>query len=187
MSFQTFKANMLNYMSNQNGIGAYTDFALKLTTEYDSCIKRGYQTINLIPLLSGNVPTMNALVATACTIALTKREGKHTFIDDIGKAVLSYWSPAFLQPGAPPITPAAGAVVNISTVSALCMSPGSWTPVGPLTPTDNTSLFLDLLISSMQSHITTLVFQYTTVSQYPGVPPPIAPGVLIANGYTVPG
>jgi hypothetical protein len=42
MSFQTFKANMNSYMSNQGGIGSYNNFALKLTTEYDMCIKRGF-------------------------------------------------------------------------------------------------------------------------------------------------
>lgn len=187
MSFQTFKATMLNYMSNQDGISSYANFANKLTTEYDACIRRGSQTINSIPLQSGNVPGMLGLVTTACTIAISKREGKHNFADDIGKGVVAYWSGAQLVPGIPPPTPAVGAIVNISTTVVPCINPGTWTPIGPLSPTDNTGLFLDLLIAGMQDHLTKVVFLYNTISQYPGAPPPIAPGVLQATGFTVPG
>ena len=187
MSFQTFKANMNSYMSNQGGIGSYNNFALKLTTEYDMCIKRGFQTVNSIPILLGQNATMLNLVTLACTIALSKTEGLHTFADDIGKGVVAYWAGAQLQPGLPPPTPAVGAILNITTTAAPCTSPGTWTPVGPLNPTYNINLFLDLLIASMKQHLTTLVFTYSTISQYPGAPPPVAPGVLVAQGYTVPG
>lgn len=187
MSFQLFKTNMLTYMMNQPGVDSTDSFANRLTTEYDLCIKKGYQSINPIPLQTGKVSAMENLVKIACTLSLTKQEGMHTFIDDIGKGVIAYWSGASLLVGIPPVEPAIGAMLNLTTTTAVCMNPGSWTPVGPLNQTNTSSVFLDLLVASMQSHLTTLMFQYSTISQYPGVPPLIAPGVLISSSYTVSG
>ena len=70
MSFTTFKQQMNNYMTNQDGIGAYADFAKKITQEYDMCIKRGFQTVNSIPIAAGNTAGMEAMVITACIIAI---------------------------------------------------------------------------------------------------------------------
>lgn len=187
MSFQAFKASMLIYMSNHSGISSSSAFANKLTTEYDMCIKRGIQSINPIPLQNGNVAGMESLVNVACMLALSKTEGMHTFIDDIGNAVISYWVGATLTVGIPPVEPAIGAITNLTTTAAVCVNPGSWTPAGPLSQTNTTSVFLDLLIASMQSHLTTLMFSYTTLSIYPGVPPITAPGALISSAYMVPG
>ncbi len=110
----------------------------------------------------------------------------HTFGDDIGKAVIVYWTGATLVVGIPPVIPATGAVSNITTTAAVCLSPGSWTPMGPLNPIDDSMNFLNRLAGSMQSHLPTTTHMYNTVSIYPGAPPPVAPGVLISPGYTVP-
>jgi|SaaInlV_125m_DNA_1040241.scaffolds.fasta_scaffold00496_8 hypothetical protein len=187
MSFNTFKANMENYMTNQGGIGAFTDFAKKITQEYNMCILRGFQDTNMIPLSAGNTAGMEALVVIACATALSKSDGLHTFADDIGKGVVAFWTGATLTVGIPPIIPATGAIQNITTTAAVCMNPGAWSPIGPLSNTNETSTFLSLLAAGMQTHLTTTVFMYSTISIYPGAPPPVAPGVLIHPAYLVPG
>ena len=142
MSFQIFKQSMLSYMSNQESIESYNDFASKITKEYDMCIKRGLQTINQIPIQKGNNNLMETLVKVACATALGKKNGLHTFGDDIGKAVVGYWTGAVLVTGIPPVIPAFGAMQNISSTSAPVTVPGTWSPIGPLNPTDNIHLSL---------------------------------------------
>ena len=186
MSFAIFKQSMLGYMENQDGIKAFPEFAKKITQEYDMCIRRGYQTINFIPIQTPNIALMETLVTLACTTALGKQKGKHIFADDIGKGVLGYWTGATLVTGIPPIIPAVGSMLNISTTAAMVTTPGKWTPVGPLTPTDDSGIFLDLLIASMVIHLTTIQGLYITISLYPGAPPFVAPGVLTWTGFTVP-
>jgi len=186
MSFAIFKKSMLGYMKNQDGIKSTNDFAKKITQEYDMCVRRGSQTVNLIPISTPNTKLMETLVNLACQISLGKQKGTHTFADDIGKAVLGYWTGATLVVGIPPIIPAPGSMMNISTTAAMVTSPGTWTPVGPLNPTDDSGLFLDKLIASMQIHVTTIMGLYMTVSMYPGSPPFVAPGVLPWTGFTIP-
>jgi hypothetical protein len=188
MSLQTFKANMLRYMQNQEGIESSDDFAAKLTSEYDLCIKRGFQTINNIPLQKGNTQSMESLAKIACQISLTVQEGNHTFIDDLGKAIVMYWTGATLVTGIPPIIPAVGAISNITTTAASVTKPGQWSAIGPTSPIDDTNIFLDTLLAGIQSHLPTVEFLYSTISMYPSVPAPIvAPGILQSTGYTIPG
>ena len=187
MSFNTFKANMGNYMTNQGGIGNFNDFAKKLTNEYNMCILRGFQDTNMIPLSTGNTAGMEGLVIIACATALSKTGGLHTFADDIGKGVVAYWTGAQLTVGIPPIIPATNAVQNITTTAAICMNPGVWTPIGPLANNNETDTFLSILAAGMVNHLTTTVFMYSTISIYPGAPPPVAPGVLVHPAYLVPG
>ena len=186
MSFSIFKSSMMSYMKNQDGIDAFPDFAQKITSEYDMCIRRGLQTVNNIPIQTPNVALMQTLVTLACTTAIAKQKGKHTFADDIGKGVLGYWTGGTLVTGIPPIIPAPGSMLNITSTAAMVTTPGTWTPVGPLSPTDDSGVFLDRLISSMQVHLTTIQGMYMTMSLYPGAPPVTAPGVLTWTGFTVP-
>ena len=186
MSFAIFKSSMMSYMKNQDGIKAFPEFAQKITSEYDMCIRRGLQTINNIPIQTPNIALMQTLVTLACTTALAKQKGKHTFADDIGKGVLGYWTGATLVVGIPPIIPAPGSMLNVSSTAAFVTTPGTWTPVGPLDPTDDSGVFLDKLIASMVSHLPTIQGMYITMSLYPGSPPFVAPGVLTWTGFTVP-
>ena len=187
MSFSVFKSSMLAYMSNQNGITSYTQFANKITTEYDMCVRRGFQLTNNIPLSSSNKAGMLALVNIACQKASFVQSGSHNFIDDIGKGVLAYWSGATLMVGIPPIIPADGSISNITTTNAIVTNPGKWTSFGPEFPTNNTNDFLDILISAMKIHLTTIGGMYLTVSMYPGFPlVPPAPGVRTWEGWEIP-
>ena len=187
MSFAIFKQNMLSYMQNQGSIDSYNDFATKLTTEYDMAVRSGFQTINNIPLAKDNKKLMESMVKLACATSLTKTEGKHNFIDDIGKGVIGYWTGATLVTGIPPIIPATGAVQTLTSFSAFVTNPGTFPKVGLLIPTDDSSVFLDRLIQAMQQHITTIQGMYITLSMYPGFPliPP-APGIRTFTGFTIP-
>jgi hypothetical protein len=186
MSWKIFKNNMSLYMKNQGGIKSSDDFAKKLTNEYDMCVRRGLQTANQVPIMTPNKQLMLTLVKIACKISLSKKSGLHTFIDDIGKGVLGYWTGATLS-NTPPIIPAMGAFQNLYTITGFTTVPGTWAPVGPLTPTDDTNLFLDRLVASLQIHSTTIQGMYITISLYPGFPlTPPAPGVLMWTGWTIP-
>lgn len=187
MSLQLFKTNMLRYMQNQDGIDSFGDFANKFVTEYDLMIKRGFQTVNNIPMEKGNTSAMESLVKIACQTSLAVQQGNHTFIDDLGKAILMYWTGGTLVKGIPPVIPAIGAIANISTTSATVTNPGTWSPIGPTSPTDDSNQFLGTLLAGIQSHLPTIQFLYNTISIYPFVPPtPPAPGVLQSTGFTVP-
>lgn len=187
MSLQIFKSNMVSYMQNQNGIDSSDDFAEKITNEYDLMIKSGFQTVNNVPLQSGNKKSMESFVKIACQSALSKTEGQHNFIDDIGKSIIQYWLGAKLIVGIPPVIPAVGAIQNISTSDVLVINPGQWSPFGPTPPTDDINIFLDILIAGIQSHLPTIQFLYNTTSLYPSIPAPVpAPGILQATGYTIP-
>ena len=188
MSLQTFKANMLRYMQNQQGINSSDDFATKLTNEYDLMVKRGFQTINNIPVQTGNKQSMESLVKIACQISLTVQSGNHTFIDDIGNAIILYWTGTTLVTGIPPVIPAIGSISNITTTAASVSNPGQWTPVGSTPPNNDSNIFLDMLLVGIQSHLPTIQFLYNTISLYPTLPVPTpAPGILQSTGYTIPG
>ena len=187
MSLQKFKANMLRYMQNQEGIGSSDEFANKLVTEYDILIKSGFQTINNVPLQTGNTESMETFVKLACLKASSIQEGQHNFLDDVGNGIVNYWLSATLIVGIPPVIPAIGSIANITTTSTLVISPGQWTPIGPLSPNNDSNIFLSQLIAGIQSHLSTIQFLYNTISLYPSVPAPTpAPGILQSTGYTVP-
>jgi len=50
-------------------------------------------------------------------------------------------------------------------------------------PTDNSEIFLDQLIGSIQTHLPTIKGIYFTISLYPGL---IGPGIVFWNGYSIP-
>lgn len=187
MSLQTFKSNMIRFMQNQEGIESSDDFVDKFVNEYDLMVKRGFQTINNIPVQTGNTETMKTLAKLACQTAISVQSGNHTFIDDLGKSIVGYWTGTTLVIGIPPVIPAVGAIQNISSTSATVINPGQWSPIGPTPPINDSDIFLNTLLAGIQSHLPTIQFLYNTISLYPSVPPtPPAPGVLTSNGYTIP-
>ena len=65
MSWGIFKSNMKRYMANPIGVATQQAFAKKLTTEYDMCMRRGLQGINLCAIQKGNSQLMEQLVNVA--------------------------------------------------------------------------------------------------------------------------
>lgn len=186
MSYDIFKQNMIRYMGNQGGIKSHTDWAKSFTLEYDSLIRRGYQTINQVSIQKGNIDLMEIQVSLACNIALQKQKGLHDVINDIGKGMTGYWTGAILNQFPTPTIPAVGSFQNISTTSAMVSDPGKFPDLGDQYPTTDTGQFLDSLISGIRIHLTTVKGIYNTVSLYPGVPILVAPGFLQWTGYTIP-
>lgn len=186
MSLEVFKNNMLTYMQNQDGIQSFGDFANKLTTEYDLLVRRSYQTVNNVNVLQTNTELMETMVNLALAEALQKRKGTHTIINELGKGIVAYWTGATLNNLPVPTIPAQGAFQNIQTTSALVTNPGTFPEIGPQIPTDNSGIFLDLLISSIQVHLLSIEGVYNTISLYPGFPTvPPSPGILLWKGFTV--
>lgn len=187
MSLSIFKQSMISFMGNPNGIDSFNEFTSNFVRSYDTLIRSGFQTINNIPLQSGNVQLMETLVNIACQTLLTKTSGQFDFISEIGKGIIGYWTGASLVTGLPPVIPAVGAYQNIATTSAIINNPGTFPSLGPQLPTLDTSSFVELLSTAITIHLTTISGIYLTLSLYPGFPPPPpAPGIVQWNGYTVP-
>ncbi len=200
MSWSLFKQNMLSFMQGQttvNGetvntskkVDSYKDFAKKITDEYHSCMLRGFQQPSIVGSIiigKGNTDLMRTLVETACLKALNVKKGNHNFIDDIGTAVQSgYWVGAEMSL-IPPLQPVFGAIYNIAVASAVVSNPGTWSKIGKTQPVNDANIFLDILISGMKIHLTTISGTYfVSQAAYPGAPITIAPGFLPYVGYNI--
>jgi hypothetical protein len=191
MSWDTFKKIMKPYMDNPNGVKSKEDFAKQFTLAYDTAMKLGSVTTrgfggSPLPIAKGNTEVMEKLMISACTIALTKSEtGKHTWLNDIGQAVLGYWAGATLVQ-IPPLIPAIGSFQNIALTSGLVSNPGKWPDTRPEQPIDASETFLNLFIIYAQVHLTSIQFSCSTISLYFGFPliPPL-PGFINLTGYTL--
>lgn len=188
MSWNLFKVNMLLYMNNPIGVVTPVQFATKLATEYDSCMRRGGQLIGKEAIMAGNLPLMLSLLGVAQAKALTKTQpGKHDFLSDIGKAVEGYWTGATLMPFPIYPIPAPGSIQNIILNSGMVTNPGKWPKVPFELPTKSCLTFLESFVMFAKIHLFTLQGMFMTTSLYPSVPAPIpAPGVANWVGYTIP-
>ena len=188
MSWNLFKVNMLLYMNNPIGIVTPVQFATKLATEYDSCMRRGGQLIGKNAIMVGNLPLMLSLITVGQFKAITKTQpGKHDFLADIGKAVEGYWTGATLMPFPIYPIPAPGSIQNLIINSAMVTNPGKWPKVPFEIPTKSSLTFLESFVMFAKIHLFTLQGMFMTTSLYPSVPSPIpAPGVANWVGYTIP-
>jgi hypothetical protein len=188
MSWKLFKVNMLLYMNNPIGIVTPVQFAIKLTQEYDSCMRRGGQLIGKESVLVGNIGLMTTLLTVAQAKAITKTQpGKHNFLMDVGDAIKGYWTGATLQPFPIYPIPAPGSIQNIILNSGMVTNPGQW-PTTPFEiPTKSCLTFIEAFVMFAKIHLFTLQGMFMTTSLYPSVPSPIpAPGVANWVGYLIP-
>lgn len=188
MSWKLFKVNMLMYMNNPKGVVTSAQFATKLVTEYDSCMRRGGQLIGKESVLVGNIGLMTTLLNVAHAKALTKTQpAKHNFLMDAGKAIKGYWTGATLQPFPIYPIPAPGSIQNIILNSGMVTNPGQW-PTTPFEiPTKSCLPFIEAFTMFAKIHLFTLQGMFMTTSLYPSVPSPIpAPGVANWQGYIIP-
>ena len=191
MSWDIFKNTMKSYMDNPNGVKSKEEFAKKFTQSYNNSILMGTVLTKgfggaPLPLQKGNVQLMETLMILACANAFTKSDtGKHSWLTDIGKAVIGYWTGATLMQ-VPPMIPAIGSFQNIALNSGIVSNPGTWPPTPPEQPVSTTDIFIDLFISYAKIHLTTIQFSCITTSLYPGFPlvPPL-PGFIFLTGYTL--
>ena len=191
MSWGTFKNIMKSYMDNPNGVKSKEEFAKQFTLAYDTTMKLGSVTTRgfaglPLPIAKGNTEVMEKLMIAACAIAFTKSEtGKHSWLKDIGQAILGYWAGTTLVQ-VPPAIPPFFAFQNIALTSGLVTNPGKWPTTRPEQPVDSAEKFLDLFIIYAQTHLASIQFSCSTISLYFGFPliPPL-PGFISLTGYTL--
>lgn len=188
MSWNLFKVNMLLFMNNPIGIVTPVQFATKLATEYDSCMRRGGQLIGKNSILFGNIALMIPLIVVGQAKAITKTQpSKHNFLADVGKAIEGYWTGATLNPFPIYPIPAPGSIQNLIITQAMVTNPGKWPEVPFEIPTKSSLVFLEAFVMFATIHLFTVQGMMMTTSLYPGPIAPVpAPGVVNWLGYTIP-
>ena len=106
MSWGIFRTNMLGYMANPRGVVTYQAYAKRLVMEYDLCIKRGFQSINLCKVQKGNTELMESLVVLTLSRAFAQKKGLFPLLKELGAAVKAYWAGAIMTPFPIPLIPA---------------------------------------------------------------------------------
>ncbi len=129
MSWEVFKQNILNVVTNPESINSTDAVADLYATEYDAAIKRGGDILFQAKMKTGNVQSLKLLIKSALDSGVSQKE-PYDLVGEMGKGVLAYWAGAQLDPSSvpsPPSTPpATGAVQNIQIVSIVCTNSGQW-------------------------------------------------------------
>ena len=192
MSWGIFKSNMKGYMSNPIGVASLQVFAKKLTVEYDMCMRRGIQGLNLCSIQKGNTSVMESLVIVALTKCFAIRKGPippptSPIIKELGNAVKAYWAGATMNPFPIPPIPAPGSIQNIVVSQNICINPGTWPVPIELPAVLTPNFFIDIFVLSAQIHLLTLKGMIYTTSLYPSAPSPIpGPGIINWSMYVIP-
>lgn len=127
MSYDIFKQNMLSYMKNQQAIGSEEDFAKKLVQEYDSLVRRGYDSINKITISSGNTELMENILVGVLNTAFQQSAGEHPLYTNLGPVFQAYWTGATMNLVPPPLPTAIPApAIHIAQVSNSITNTGTW-------------------------------------------------------------
>tara|TARA_B100001564_G_scaffold354749_1_gene365864 strand:+ start:88 stop:885 length:798 start_codon:yes stop_codon:yes gene_type:complete len=193
MSWGIFKSNMKRYMANPIGVATLQAFAKKLTTEYDLCMRRGIQGINLCTIQKGNKDIMETLVILALTKCFAiqkppKPVPLSPILKELGPAVKAYWTGATMNPFPTPPIPAPGAIQNLLVTQNICINPGTWIAQFELPPVESQNFFINAFVLVAQIHLLTLKGMIYTTSLYPSAPSPIpGPGVISWSMYVIPG
>lgn len=186
MSWAVFKSNILR--QTQNGMDNIDDVASIWASEYDACIKRGFDLLNFIPIQNGNKALAESLFKIGLITGGASNSPSFSLINEFGKGVVAYWTGAIMKNAPIPIIPAPGSIQNLSVVSNLVLSPGSWTPAPPTPPNNSASLMIDMFVLSATTHLLSVSGLISTISLYPSAPAPVpGPGVINWTGYTIPG
>jgi hypothetical protein len=184
MSWSIFKKNINTFFENVDSVDSTERVAKKIAQEYDLCMMRGFDTLNLIPIKKGNTELMKSLLLVSLNSGVSNKSN-FDFIGSLGPAIIAYWTGAIMSSLPIPLIPAPGSVANILVVSNNIVSPGVWNPQSPLTPTESKTLFTDLFVLAATTHLQSISGIITTTSLYPPIGAP-APGVIFWTGYTVP-
>lgn len=186
MSWGVFKANVIR--QTQNGMDNIDDVASIWASEYDSCIKRGFDLLHFIPIQTGNKAAAESLFKLALTTGGASNSPSFSLINEFGKGILAYWTGAVMKNVPIPVIPAPGSIQNLSVVSNLVVSPGSWTPAPPTPPNNSVATMVDQFVLSATTHLLSVSGLINTISLYPSAPSPIpGPGIINWTGYTIPG
>jgi hypothetical protein len=185
MSWTVFENNMKRFYSSIGGVTDSDAVAKKLAAEYDNTVKRGLNVIYNISVQSGNTQRMVEGFSTAFKLGRVS-PASFDIIGALGVGVIGYWSSVNMKLLPAPTLPAPGTVLNYTATKSILINPGIWPPQSPIPPSPSPDLFLKLFITNSITHLNTIAGMVITVSQYPSVPPIIAPAIINWQGYTVP-
>lgn len=184
MSWNIFKQNMNRFLSNVDNVTSTEMVADKWTFEYDSCMRRGYDFVNLAPIQKGNPELMKQLLKIALDTGKAKTSN-FDFIGSLKSAITAYWSGGIMSPFPIPIIPAPGSYLNVAVNSNNVSNPGTWNPQSVLLPSNSSNLMVELFVLSAILHLQTVGGVIITTSLYPPIGTP-APGIISWTGYTIP-
>jgi len=129
MSWDIFKQNILNVVTNPESINSTDSVAELYAKEYDAAVKRGSDNLFQSKVKVGNVDSLKLFIKSALDTGVSQKE-PYDLVGEMGKGVLAYWAGAQLDPTSvpsPPTTPpATGAVQNLQIVSIVCTNSGQW-------------------------------------------------------------
>ena len=129
MSWNIFKENILNVVTNPESINSTDSVAELYAKEYDAAIKRGADILFQSKMKTGNVQSLKLLIKSAMDNGVSQKE-PYDLVGEMGKGVLAYWAGAQLDPSSVPspltTPPATGAIQNIQIVAITCTNAGQW-------------------------------------------------------------
>jgi hypothetical protein len=189
MSWSLFKINILrktNPISNPSI--NINEVATIWAEEYDACIKRGIDFINLESIQAGNIEIMKIFFRLALLKGLATPPGvPFSLVNEFGNGVKAYWAGAQMRPFPIPLIPAPGSIQNIAVNSNIVINPGTWPIYPPLKPARKQIIMIDMFILAAIVHLFSVGGIIQTISLYPSAPTPIpAPGIISWTGYLIP-
>lgn len=129
MSWELFKKNLINKLSNASNVPSIEYVAKAFADEYDKAIKNGGTIPDNIKVTTGNVETMEKLFLAALQKGLSKTT-PYDLVGEMGKGVKAYWATAQLAPFPLPIpTPVqitSGVTANLVSVTNKIDNTGIW-------------------------------------------------------------
>ena len=128
MSWALFKRNVLRKTNpNKNPSLDINQVATVWAEEYDACVKRGKDFINLESVQTGNLELMKTLFRVALLKGLATPPGVNFSLpNEFGNGVKAYWVGAQMRPFPIPLIPAPGSVQNLAVNSNVVINVGTW-------------------------------------------------------------
>lgn len=188
MSWSIFKKNIIQKTNPSSNNLNINDVASIWANEYDACIKRGNDLLNLETIQSGNLELMESLFKVALLKGLTTPPGQSFSLpNEFSRGIISYWAGATMRPFPIPLIPSPGSIQNIAVNSNVVTNVGVWPIYPPIKPVRKQEIMLNMFILAAAVHLFSIGGVIQTTSLYPAVPTPIpSPGVIIWRGYIIP-
>ena len=189
MSWALFKRNVLRKTNpNRNPSLNINEVATVWAEEYDACVKRGKDFINLEAVQTGNLELMKTLFRVALLKGLATPPGVNFSLpNEFGNGVKAYWAGAQMRPFPIPLIPAPGSVQNLAVNSNVVINIGTWPLYPPLKPSAKQEIIVNMFVLAAVVHLFSIGGIIQTTSLYPSAPSPIpAPGVISWTGYLIP-
>ena len=189
MSWALFKRNVLRKTNpNRNPSLNINEVATIWAEEYDACVKRGRDFINLEAVQTGNLELMKTLFKVALLKGLATPPGVNFSLpNEFGNGVKAYWAGAQMRPFPIPLIPAPGSVQNLAVNSNVVINVGTWPLYPPLKPSAKQEIIVNMFVLAAVVHLFSIGGIIQTTSLYPSAPSPIpAPGVISWTGYLIP-